>query len=41
VTIRYLLDTSFLSEAIKSHPDERTLEKLSEHDGELATCSIV
>jgi tRNA(fMet)-specific endonuclease VapC len=41
VTIRYLLDTNILSEAIKSHPDERTLERLSEHDGELATCSVV
>jgi tRNA(fMet)-specific endonuclease VapC len=41
VTIRYLLDTNVLSEAIKSHPDEQTLERLSEHDGELATCSVV
>jgi tRNA(fMet)-specific endonuclease VapC len=41
VTIRYLLDTNVLSEAIKSHPNERTLERLSEHDGELATCSVV
>ncbi len=41
MTIRYLLDTNVLSEAIKSHPNELTLEKLSEHDGELATCSIV
>ncbi len=41
MTIRYLLDTNVLSEAIKSHPNERTLEHLSEHDGELATCSVV
>ena len=41
MTIRYLLDTNVLSEAIKSHPDEQTLERLSEHDGELATCSVV
>jgi len=41
LSIRYLLDTNVLSEAIKSHPNERTLEHLSEHDGELATCSIV
>jgi tRNA(fMet)-specific endonuclease VapC len=41
VTIRYLLDTNVLSEPIKSHPNERTLEFLSEHDGELATCSVV
>ena len=41
MSIRYLLDTNVLSEAIKSHPNERTLEHLSEHDGELATCSIV
>jgi len=41
VTIRYLLDTNVLSEAIKSHPNERMLERLSEHDGEFATCSVV
>ncbi len=41
MSIRYLLDTNVLSEPIKSHPDEQTLEFLSEHDGELATCSVV
>ena len=41
MSIRYLLDTNVLSEPIKSHPDARTLECLSEHDGELATCSVV
>jgi tRNA(fMet)-specific endonuclease VapC len=41
VTIRYLLDTNVISEAIKSHPNEKTLKRLSEHDGELATCSVV
>jgi len=41
VSIRYLLDTNVLSEPIKSHPDAKTLESLSEHDGELATCSVV
>jgi tRNA(fMet)-specific endonuclease VapC len=30
-----------LSEPIKSQPDQRVLEAFSEHDGELATCSIV
>lgn len=30
-----------MSEPIKSQPNERVLEALSEHDGELATCSIV
>ena len=30
-----------LSEPIKSHPNQRVLNALSEHDGELATCSIV
>jgi tRNA(fMet)-specific endonuclease VapC len=30
-----------LSEPIKSQPSQRVLEALSEHDGELATCSIV
>jgi tRNA(fMet)-specific endonuclease VapC len=39
--MRYLLDTNVLSEAIKSHPKEQTLEHLSQHDGELATCSVV
>jgi tRNA(fMet)-specific endonuclease VapC len=41
VSIRYLLDTNVLSEPIKSRPDERTIESLSDHDGELATCSVV
>lgn len=30
-----------MSEPIKSHPNERVLHGLSEHDGELATCAIV
>ena len=41
MSTRYLLDTNVLSEPIKSHPDAQTLESLSEHDGELATCSVV
>ena len=41
MSIRYLLDTNVLSEPIKSHPDPHTLESLSEHDGKLATCSVV
>ncbi len=41
MTIRYLLDTNVLSEPIKSHPDERIITSLSDHDGELATCSVV
>jgi tRNA(fMet)-specific endonuclease VapC len=41
VSIRYLLDANVLSEPIKSCPDEHTIESLSEHDGELATCSVV
>ena len=41
MSIRYLLDTNVLSEPIKSHPDERTIKSLSDHDGELATCSVV
>ena len=41
MSIRYLLDTNVLSEPIKSHPDAQTLGSLSEHDGELATCSVV
>ena len=41
MSIRYLLDTNVLSEPIKSHPDAQTLESLSEHDGEFATCSVV
>ena len=30
-----------LSEPIKSAPNQRVLQALSDHDGELATCSIV
>ena len=30
-----------MSEPIKSKPNHRVLEAFSEHDGELATCSIV
>jgi tRNA(fMet)-specific endonuclease VapC len=30
-----------LSEPIKSEPNQRVLQSLSDHDGELATCSIV
>jgi len=41
VSIRYLLDTNVLSEPIKSRPDAQTLESISEHDGKLATCSVV
>ena len=41
MSIRYLLDTNVLSEPIKSHPDEHTITSLSDHDGELATCSVV
>lgn len=41
MTIRYLLDTNVLSEAIKSRPNEKTLARLVEHDGALATCSVV
>jgi tRNA(fMet)-specific endonuclease VapC len=41
VSIRYLLDTNVLSEPIKSHPDKRIITSLSDHDGELATCSVV
>jgi tRNA(fMet)-specific endonuclease VapC len=41
VSLRYRLDTNVLSEAIKSRPDERTLERLAEHDGECATYAVV
>ena len=41
MTIRYLLDTNVLSEAIKSRPNEKTLARFVEHDGALATCSVV
>lgn len=30
-----------LSEPIKSSPSQRVLQALSDHDGELATCSVV
>ena len=39
--MRFLLDTSVLSEPIKSRPDERVLARIEQHDGELATCAIV
>ena len=41
MTIRYLLDTNVLSEPIKSHPEERIIESIARHDGEVATCSVV
>jgi tRNA(fMet)-specific endonuclease VapC len=41
LTVSYLLDTNVLSEPIKSHPDLRVVQAIAEHDGELATCSIV
>ena len=41
MSVRYLLDTNVLSEPIKSHPNEHTIASLSEHDGEIATCSVV
>jgi tRNA(fMet)-specific endonuclease VapC len=41
VTIRYLLDTSIMSEPIKSRPNALVLDALAGHDGELATCSVV
>jgi len=36
-----LLDTNVLSEPIKSAPSQRVIQALSDHDGELATCSVV
>jgi tRNA(fMet)-specific endonuclease VapC len=41
VTVRYLLDTNVLSEPIKSTPNARVVNAIAEHDGRIATCSIV
>jgi tRNA(fMet)-specific endonuclease VapC len=41
LTIRYLLDANVLSEPIKSQPDSHVVQAIADHDGELATCSIV
>jgi tRNA(fMet)-specific endonuclease VapC len=39
--IQYLLDTNVLSEAIKTTPNPRVMEKLERHQHEIATASIV
>jgi len=41
LTLHYLLDTNVVSEPIKSRPLDRVLRALEEHDGKLATCSVV
>lgn len=39
--MKYLLDTSVLSEAIKTSPDARVMERLERHQNEIATASPV
>jgi tRNA(fMet)-specific endonuclease VapC len=41
VTARYLVDTNVLSEPVRKEPDAAVVGKLREHEGELATASIV
>jgi tRNA(fMet)-specific endonuclease VapC len=41
LTLRFLLDTNVLSEAVRPEPDAATLKRLRRHDGELATCAPV
>ena len=41
VLMKYLLDTNVLSEAIKTSPDARVMERLERHQNEIATASPV
>ena len=41
MTLRYLLDTSVLSEPLRPRPDPAILELLRIHDSECATASVV
>jgi tRNA(fMet)-specific endonuclease VapC len=41
VTVRFLLDTSVLSEPVRARPREGILAKIRRHEGELATCAPV
>ena len=41
MTPKYLLDTNILSEPLKPRPDQSVLERLSKHQGEITTCTLV
>ncbi|MCB2261873.1 MAG: type II toxin-antitoxin system VapC family toxin [Candidatus Thiosymbion ectosymbiont of Robbea hypermnestra] len=41
MTLRYLLDTNILSEAIKPHPSSSVLEHTNRHNSEVSTASVV
>jgi tRNA(fMet)-specific endonuclease VapC len=41
VTLRYLLDTNVVSEPLRPSPDPRVLERLREHQAEIAIASVV
>ena len=36
MTLKYLLDTNVLSEALRPFPDPRVLDRLREHQAEMA-----
>lgn len=39
--ILYLLDTNVISETLRARPDVRVMERLREHEGEIAIAAIV
>ncbi len=41
MSVRYLLDTNVLSEPLRPQPDEHVLHMLEQHEGALATATLV
>jgi tRNA(fMet)-specific endonuclease VapC len=41
VSLRYLLDTNILSELLRLRPNSNVMEKLHQHDEEIATATVV
>lgn len=41
MTIQYLLDTNVLSEPVRPSPNSRVLQRLQEHQDEIATATVV
>jgi tRNA(fMet)-specific endonuclease VapC len=41
ILLRFLLDTNILSEPIRPEPNQNILDKLNEHQNEIATATIV
>jgi len=41
VTLRFLLDTNVVSEPLRPKPDRHFMQRLDEHDGEMAISSLV